>query len=403
MNNISFLLGAGFSKPAKYPLASDINIKFRNLSLEEFYIHTSEAAYLTKTQNENWIVSREKHHFVVEFIQFYCSSILKSKEDFHYETFFDYYIELMKRRPNDVEAKFFTDFSQKQNYDWDHFQLLFQFNRTFQQLVANFITIEWPKSGHYLAPHSPSLPHKQFLELMDKLKDDFKVHIHTLNHDLLMEKYFHYDPLAGNYSDGFCDFASPYYGLISNNERTQRIRLKRFKDKYDAIFNLYKLHGSVDNYVFNTNNKTYDMIKSEYGLLERGIVKEVTTHTGEEYYDDGHVDVVPEFLSGTFEKIKNYGRKLYYSRLFERFKYNLNTSNCLIVIGYGFADPTINDYLRDHFLFKSSHTMIVINKTRPESSILNNKSVNFFQVGVEELQVDMVEEIIRKNYIINAK
>lgn len=117
-----------------------------------------------------------------------------------------------------------------------------------------------------------------------------------------MEKYFHSESLAGKTADGFDDFASPYYGFINNNDRTQRIRLRRFVDKFDKKFNLYKLHGSIDNYLFNTNNKTYDMIKWEYGLLERGIVKEITTHLGEHYYYDGYVDVVPEFLSGTPKK-----------------------------------------------------------------------------------------------------
>ncbi len=397
MKSISFLLGAGFSKPANYPLASEINSKFRQLSLEEFYIHTSESAHLTETQNSNWIITQEKHHFVVDFIKFYTESILSSPEEFHYEIFFDYYMQLQRRfQLTDIENEFFQKFRTERNYEWDHSQLLFQFNRTFQQLVANYITIEWPKSISYLKPYTANFPHKNYLELLEYLGEEYKVHIHTLNHDLLMEKYFHYESIAGETADGFDDFASPYYGFINNNERTQRIRLKRFIDKFNSTFNLYKLHGSIDNYIFNTNNKVYDMIKWEYGLLERGIVKEITTHLGENFYYDGYVDVVPEFLSGTTEKIKHYERKVYYSKIFDHLTKNLYESKVLIVIGYGFADTKINTYLFDFFK-NNDKTMVVINISRPESELLDKKNVKFFQLGVEDIPIEAIRDIIGSN------
>ena len=213
MKSISFLLGAGFSRPADYPLASEINSKFRQLSLEEFYIHTSESAHLTDSQNPNWIITQEKHHFVVDFIKFYTKSILTEPEEFHYETFFNYYMQLQREsKLKDAENKFFLKFKAERNYDWDHNQLLFQFNRTFQQLVANYIIVEWPKSISYLKPYSTRFPHNNYLELLEYLGEEHKVHIHTLNHDLLMEKYFHFESIAGKTSDGFDDFASPYYG-----------------------------------------------------------------------------------------------------------------------------------------------------------------------------------------------
>jgi len=331
----------------------------------------------------------------VDFIKFYTESILSKPEESHYETFFDYYMQLQRRSGlTDKEKEFFQKFRTERNYDWDHNQLLFQFNRTFQQLVANYITVEWPKSISYLKPYSASFPHKNYMELLEYLGEEYKVHIHTLNHDLLMEKYFHYESIAGKTSDGFDDFASPYYGQISNNDITQRIRLKRFVNRYDGIFNLYKLHGSVDNYIFNTNNKVYDMIKWEYGLLERGIVKEITTHLGKHIYFDGYVDVVPEFLSGTTEKIKHYERKVYYLKIFDHFKKNLNRTMYLIVIGYGFADTKINAYLLDYFLRNSDKTMVVINKSRPVNELLEKKNVKFFQIGVEDIPIEAVKEVI---------
>jgi len=44
MNHFSFLIGAGFSKPAGYPLATEINKKFKNLTNQDFFICTAKEA-----------------------------------------------------------------------------------------------------------------------------------------------------------------------------------------------------------------------------------------------------------------------------------------------------------------------------------------------------------------------
>lgn len=46
MKHFSLLLGAGFSKAANYPLATEINNKFKNLTHEDFFNHTSQSAWL---------------------------------------------------------------------------------------------------------------------------------------------------------------------------------------------------------------------------------------------------------------------------------------------------------------------------------------------------------------------
>lgn len=407
MENISFLLGAGFSRPAGYPLVKEINKKFSNLSLDDFFIYSDESAYFGTPPQKRKIANitlsnespnnRSRRQFVVDFINFYCSEILPGKESFNYEAFFDYYMQLMQHAPDLNENDFFSSFRKKHNYDWDNYNLLFQFNRTFQQLLANYLQHEWPKAEHFSGPYPESLPHKNFLELLDLLKDNHKVHIHTLNHDLLMEKYFHYDPLAGNIDDGFDDFGSPYYGITDNNGIAQRIRLKRFVNKYDARFNLYKLHGSIDFYRFATNREDQDMIKKEYGLLPRGIEKEVTTHL-EKSYKNGGDDTVPEFLSGTTEKIKHYENKLYYSQVFERFKNNLKNSEFLIVIGYGFGDSKINSFLEEYFLNKKK-TMIVIDPYRPEYCSTEKDNVKYLETDKTKISIDLtnIKKILQIN------
>jgi hypothetical protein len=391
MKHFSFLLGAGFSKPAGYPLATEINNKFKNLTHKDFMIHTSQSAWLiARGTEQNWIIEKYQYMFVEEFVKFYIDKIIPS-QDFHYEDFFDYYTELDRRDElNEVEKSFFKDYGIKYEYPLDHHDLLHSFNRTYNQLVANFITVDWPISVSSLKPYN-SQEHAEFLYLLEYLEEkNYKLHIHTLNHDLLMEKYFQTQTLGNKISDGFDDSYSPYFADITLNGAkngtryayTYDIRLRRFKNRYDAIFNLYKLHGSVDNYVFNLNNKKYDMIKQVYGMNEGSIYKEITTHFGEIRKEHFYVDVIPEFLSGTTEKLRHYERDVYYHQVFEHFFQNLNNSKHLIVIGYGFKDSKINDHLINYFLNYAHKTMLVIDVTRPESDILNLNNVKFIAKSV---------------------
>ena len=404
MQHFSFLLGAGFSKPAGYPLAKEINDKFKNLTHNDFMIHTSQSAWLIERgAKQNWLIEEYQYMFVQEFIKFYNEKIIP-KQDFNYEDFFDYYIDLNRREElTDSEKSFFKDFSKRYDYPLDHHDLLFSFNRTYNQLVANFISVDWPISVSSLKPYK-DINHAQFLYLLEYLETkDYKVHIHTLNHDLLMEKYFHTETLGHKISDGFDDSYSPYFANITNFETkngekrafTYDIRLRRFKNKYDSTFNLYKLHGSVDYYVFNLNNKKYDMIKSAYGINEGSIYKEITTYLGEFRKERFYVDVMPEFLSGTTEKLRHYERTVYYKHVFQHFSDNLSSSKYLIVIGYGFKDSKINEHLKKHFLKDQQKTMLVIDVLKPQSDILGLNNVKFISKSIINLDIEEIEGLLK--------
>lgn len=403
MNHFSFLLGAGFSKPVGYPLAVEINNKFKNLSHKDFFIHTSQSAWLIERgTDQNWLIEKYQYMFVEEFIKFYSEKIITSL-DFHYEDFFDYYTDLDRREElTDTEKIFFNEFGKKYDYPLDHHDLLHSFNRTYNQLIAHFITVDWPISVSSLKPYNRQ-EHAEFLYLLEYLAEHFKVHIHSLNHDLLIEKYFHTQTLGNKISDGFDDSYSPYFANITltvnkNGKRsayTHDIRLRRFKNKFESTFNLYKLHGSVDNYVFNLNNKKYDVIKSAYGINEGSVYKEITTYLGVIKKENFYMDVIPEFLSGTTEKLRHYGRTVYYNQIFQHFFQNLINSKHLIVIGYGFKDSKINEYLKTYFLNDSHKTMLVIDITKPESEILNQSNVKFFEQSVIDLDVEKVKTDLR--------
>lgn len=70
---VSFLLGAGFSKPAGYPSRTELNERLSRISQDEIYISTGgEAWFLDKNQEEdNEYITYPERVFVEDFIRFY--------------------------------------------------------------------------------------------------------------------------------------------------------------------------------------------------------------------------------------------------------------------------------------------------------------------------------------------
>lgn len=63
--SISFLLGAGFSKPAGYPVASEINEGFLNLKENEISIQTDGSAWFNggNPGPNDWFMRQEERQF----------------------------------------------------------------------------------------------------------------------------------------------------------------------------------------------------------------------------------------------------------------------------------------------------------------------------------------------------
>lgn len=398
MKHFSFLLGAGFSKPADYPLASEINNRFNNLTHKNFFIHTSQAAhFVSENYEQRWQIEEYQYMFVEEFIRFYYGLV----SNFHYEDFVDYYMDLYRRKNlSEDEQEFFNDFCSRYNYPPEHNQLIYNFHKTFSQLVSEVISIKYPESPSMLGPIYNKNDHAEFLYLLEYLGNLFKVHIHSLNHDLLFERYFRFSVLAGNYSDGFDDAYSPYFAQVPNyycgddskrKSYTRKIRLRRYKGKFDKTFNYYKLHGSVDNFIASIHNGKFDVIKSEYGMINGSVTKEISTFNGEYKNEVVILDVKSEILSGTTEKLRQYSDTIYFKDIHNKFIYNLRNSDKLVVIGYGFKDSGINNYLKKYFLSNDKKIMLVIDVTKPQSDILALSNVKYIEKSVIDLDIEEVK------------
>lgn len=391
---LSFLIGAGFSAPDKYPTRKELNERLRKISHEEIMIHTDGYAMFLNGQtdpNAKWTNLEEKL-FVEKFIDYYTSKIIPCVEKFDYESFFDFYQGLHYGRLKCWKfEKFAESFRVEHNYQMDSTNLLGHFHNTFNQLLASQLK-RWPENVH-LAKFYTKYP--EFLTFIEEIKDTYEViNFHSLNHDLLLEELSVSDAMNSDISDGFEELGSSFYSL--NNEG-HTVRLKRFTNSFTKKFRLYKLHGSIDHYIYNFRNIEYTSVKVPSGVSSHKLMKEIINEKGEYVYDRCFWNYFPDFLSGTTEKISSYEEKHFYKPLFDHLITNLQNSECLISIGYGLGDSKINEYIVNYFLSDESKKMIVITPHKPQSDLFKFKNVKYYGdfKGVQHINRIEIESLMK--------
>ena len=86
-------------------------------------------------------------------------------------------------------------------------------------------------------------------------------------------------------------------------------------------------------------------------------------------YETPFAENEPDYLTGTTEKIRQYNQP-FYENLFTHFKKNLLNSNLLLIIGYGFQDKGINEFIENNYLIYNKQ-MVIIDIKKPDSNIFN--------------------------------
>ncbi|MCI0330016.1 MAG: SIR2 family protein [candidate division Zixibacteria bacterium] len=399
MVKVSFLIGSGFSVPAGYPTTKNINKKLQRINASEICVSSNRQAWFLNDQPDpnSWI-NAEQRQFVQEFLEFYDTQVLKQGESFHYETFYDYYISAYKTGSHsEALHNFLKSFKNKYNKNFDNLDLqnlLGTFHDIFSQLLAGQLNKPL-RRVHRCEPYGSEC--NAFLVLVGKLAQSSNVHFHSLNHDLYLENLALSDTMQGDLDDGFEELGSQLYVKKYDEYATYMIRLRRFTNKYESRFCLYKLHGSIDHYWCNFEDG-FDLVKLPWtsGFLAHEIYKEFNRN-GKYAYDNRSTDVVPDFLSGTTHKPNQYDRGPYYPLVHEHFKKNLTESKSLIVIGYGFGDLRINNYIEENFLTDSDKVMFVVDIERPENAYLDRPNVHFIEGGVSGMNTKTILERISSN------
>jgi len=373
-SNISFLLGSGFSIPEGLPGVRALNERLGKINEKEIFIHTDQKAFfLNGAEDPNrWMKGCERL-FVQEFLDFYTGEVLKHGEKFDYETFYDFYSKYLHSKGNkDIIEGFHKRFAEKFGPDsWavrDCHNTLADFNRTFNQLLAEqLIRIQYYDNSTINA-HSP---YDGFINFLVQLLETNRVKVHTLNHDLFFDWLGqHHDKLFEHYCDGFSLAGSPFYGIVYDYNSapdsrleystSYRVKIPAFLEDFSKKLALYKLHGSIDMKKVYVGQpvRSINRIK-QVRRVDHLAIEVFDENTGKYAFEGIHDQVEPDYLSGKSSKIRQYDDESYYKILFDEFEKNLRSAKVLIVIGYGFMDFGINEYLQRYFLDLNKKIIVV--------------------------------------------
>jgi hypothetical protein len=198
------------------------------------------------------------------------------------------------------------------------------------------------------------------------------------------------DSIQGEMDDGFEELGSAFFGRLYVRNEEYKVRLSRFTGKFEKSFCLYKLHGSIDHFWFEHDDK--ELIKLKRDISKWAVYKEVDEN-GVLRYVNRPTGVVPEFPTGMTSKIGRYKDGTYYPTVFDHFKDNLHSSNTLIIIGYGFGDEKINEDIECDFLTDDAKTLFVVGyRDRPpgaERFLARNCSF-YLDSGVSRMDMEFI-------------
>ncbi|MGI9174736.1 MAG: hypothetical protein ACR2GR_05415 [Rhodothermales bacterium] len=352
----------------------------------------SNDSYSIKTDpSSDAVISRDnsgQEQFIEEFLKFYSAEVLSEGESFHYETFYDYYKELhyyylslLAEKPSSLDnyTAFVERFRSSHRIDTADLQLLYHFDLAFNQFIAGLLSKNLGTS-YLLKPYGKE--YQAFLQLVEVLGKNYTVHFHTLNHDVYLERLSFSQSMRGELDDGFEELGSPFYGELQYCHEAYKVRLERFEDRYESCFRLYKLHGSIDYYA-TPDQADLVKLKRKSSINRDTILKEVLDQKNlKSSYDRLGMETQPRFLSGTTAKLGGYSKGVYYPKVLEHFKQNLEQSNTLVVIGYGFGDTKINEHIETSFFGNGRKQMFVVDVSKPDTHLLQRENVHYLGGGV---------------------
>lgn len=380
---VSFLLGAGFSVPAGYPKASELRDQLLDFD-EQNKIKFSESGVLYEdgiiincVNRKNYVNS---YYLAFEF----CKDLIhvyKEGKEFDYEEFYDFLTgdgEINSSRYIDLAKKHIQNITTPRYH-----QLIRDVKIVYNQMIAFLIK---DKNGNQWYRDSTHLGEISYYEnfirfLTELLNSDIIVNIHTLNHDLFFESLLKRIDIV-RISDGFEGYGSNYYGYLDCNGQEYSCRLERYTGNYDTNLRLYKLHGSLNYYIYYTKINSAccipdRCIKLQYGIGK--VYKELKNGKSEIIPKSAH----PPFLTGK-NKVYN---EFFYKDLFSKFQENLEQSSILVIIGYSGGDPGINKYLKEYY---KGGKCFIVDPAVEENSDLIDLATSFnatnYAEGVDKFQ-----------------
>ncbi|MBI0397975.1 SIR2 family protein [Cyclobacterium marinum] len=362
----AILLGAGFSAPMGYPIGNQLNESILGLKGTEFGFSTDGKLVVDSEKGGRPDFGYRNSYdnqfdFLLELLKYYHSRI----KTFDYEEFYDFLSD--EKQWEILTGDFEQDAKKYYNQIYSSPKdLISNIKPIFNQIVGQFLKDRNGERWYGNAPHQckPIFPgYTGFLNCLEDWGRNGIVDIHTLNHDLLLERLSISDWIQGNICDGFEEMGSPYFGKLRTDLDSYMVRLERYTGLYTSNFRLYKLHGSVNYYPFYRNEGNVAIpeiyVKTKMGIGSNNLYKEFSDKNGDLKYDHCWINYHSDFLSGTSSKILRYREPLLFEPLFNKLKENLNAADKLVIIGYGCKDEEINRIIIENFDFKSKPSFMV--------------------------------------------
>lgn len=344
--NVAMLLGAGCSIAATDGLPEDMpSTEFltdrilHNVNKEkssELVDTEDRNEGLARNTDDSWELVREVQkflHFFNRHAEQYFSHELvpHSKRKPTYETIFFMIDQLLMstvhpKHPNPTLKQFLESIQEEFPRLRTHSHIWTALRQS-KKFIEKVIKTELQQAVGQLSPEDIEENWSLIKELVEKTQTDEvdTLHIFTLNHDTLLEKYLdHLNDV--DYDDGFC---------ISEFEAGEFLEWK--PNNYDETtdIHIYKLHGSVDAEFFRKQPHN------------KGIPKDIYLFKPQEspdYPTKAFTDTETGWLIlGTLNKYRNYSQSFGFDLQHLFRKYLQNNTDEFLVAGYSFSDPGINN------------------------------------------------------------
>lgn len=337
---VSFILGAGFSRNAGLPLVNEIWNKLSLEDLEEQLLHFGSSEW--KWKNTASAADQNNGRLTTERIPigFFLKSALANfkelaePERHNYEEFYQWLLgmntrgEVWKELTDKAKEFINTNFSKNAYVSRQPISLrdvIFCFIHLIDDML-------WPtKSFDEFAP--------LYVPYLDVIQQSDRACIYTLNHDLILEMLLEHKGIS--YSDGFSSVNSP---LRSPEDKEL---IKFFCNTFDEKVRLIKLHGSIDQYRYHYLEGTDKAGQIDYFKTLDYYAKHRAEYVDEEGVVQQNVTtaIEPQFITGR-NKLNLIQCDPMYSALYSDFQSELLDSDLLVINGYSYLDPHVNDVIK---------------------------------------------------------
>ena len=194
-SSISLLLGAGFSAPMGYPIGNDLNNLLLSCTGDEFAFHTNGS--LTTSTDGNKPNFGYSTSYDIQFN--FCKELIKyfneSRGYFDYEEFYDF---IKDSAHEDQQVEYLAQpFIVYEKVD----QLIYGLDNIYTQLISYYLK---DTEGNAFYDNSSYMIGSFFskytgiLNYLSKISERYLLNIHTLNHDLFLERLKNTEWLGAN-------------------------------------------------------------------------------------------------------------------------------------------------------------------------------------------------------------